>query len=80
MVPNLGVCFHTLAGELDEGDNGEMRFWRRYSPEITVLEFLVTVITLILALNLRSGDWPLVVLVLVLVFSLSVWLSPGACA
>ena len=54
-----------------------MRFWRRYSPEITVLGFLVTVVSLILALNMRSVDWPLVVLVLIVILSLSCMVVAG---
>ena len=55
-----------------------MRFWRKYSPEITVLGFLVTVFTLLLALNLGSVDWPVVVLVLVVILSLSCMVVAGS--
>lgn len=55
-----------------------MRFWRKYAAEFTVLGFLVTLVTLILALNLGSVDWPLVVLVLVVTLSLSCMVGAGS--
>ena len=53
---------------LEETDR--MRLLRRYSPEITVLGLLVTLVSLIPARNMRLVDWPLVVLVLIVILGL----------
>ena len=65
----LGSVFTLVARGVDVGDKGERRFWRKYSPEITLLGLLVSVIALIMALP-GPVDWPLVVLVLIVTLSL----------